>query len=255
MDTFKQKINTAEQIDFGDLFNESIEIFKKIWVKGLMLQLLLALLTVPLVILLLVYFFGLNFHEFKSYDFEDSETFANLLSTFYSEHLLVFLLVLIGFFFTIGLLSFIFNCGFFRIIKMSDQNQQASFSEVFYFFKSPYFFKTIALLVSNALISILAVSLCFFPVFYVFIPLLFFYPVFVYNPNLSLSEIINIAFSLGHKKWGIAFCITILNTILLSLINQFTYGIGALFLGCFLHIPIYLIYKKVIGFTEQNNNI
>ena len=32
-------------------------------------------------------------------------------------------------------------------------------------------------------------------------------PVFAYNSDLSISEIIKVAFALGNKKWGITFLI------------------------------------------------
>ena len=37
--TLLSKIQASKSIDFGDLFNESLGVFKKVWVQGLLLQL------------------------------------------------------------------------------------------------------------------------------------------------------------------------------------------------------------------------
>ena len=44
------KIQTSTLIDFGDLFNESLELFKKVWVQGLLLQLFSILIMLPFII-------------------------------------------------------------------------------------------------------------------------------------------------------------------------------------------------------------
>ena len=95
-----------------------------------------------------------------------------------------------------------------------------------------------------------ATLLCVLPVLYVIIPLMFAMLVYVYNTELSVSEILKIAFWLGHKKWGLTFIITLVNTLLIFLMNMLTFGLGGLFLGCFVEIPIYIIYKKTIGISQ-----
>ena len=61
------------------------------------------------------------------------------------------------------------------------------------------------------------------------------------------SKILKIAFRLGHKKWGLTFIIRLLNILLIFLMNMQTFDLGGLFLGCFVQIPSYIIYKKTIG--------
>ena len=39
--TLLSKIQGSSTIDFGDLFNESVTLFKKVWVQGLILQLII----------------------------------------------------------------------------------------------------------------------------------------------------------------------------------------------------------------------
>ena len=78
-------------------------------------------------------------------------------------------------------------------------------------------------------------------------------PVFAYNSHLSISEIIKVAFALGNKKWGITFLTLMLNMILFYVVSLVTCGLGALFISCFLYLPQYIIYKKVIGFDSPKS--
>ena len=63
------------------------------------------------------------------------------------------------------------------------------------------------------------------------------------------------SFALGNKKWGITFLTLILNGILLYVIALVTCGLGMLFVSCFIYLPQYIIYKKVIGFDEPKLDI
>ena len=123
----------------------------------------------------------------------------------------------------------------------------------FYFFKAPYVGKAIVFLLAYLGITILAALLCLFPLIYVIVPLLFMLPFFVYNTHLSNLEIIKLAFSLGHKKWGLTFLTLILNSILLYVVILVTCGVGSLFFSFFLYLPQYIIYKKVIGFETPES--
>ena len=58
-DTISKKISEAPSIDFGDLFNESVAVFKKVWLQGFLLQLITIALSLPLL------FF--NFINFSCY--------------------------------------------------------------------------------------------------------------------------------------------------------------------------------------------
>ena len=119
----------------------------------------------------------------------------------------------------------------------------------FYFFKVYRLQKCIFLILAYFGIVRVATLLFVLPVLYVIIHLMFVLPVYVYNTELSVSEILKIAFRLGHKKWGLTFIITLLNTLLIFLMNMLTFGLGGLFLGCFVQIPIYIFYKKTIGIS------
>lgn len=62
--------------------------------------------------------------------------------------------------------------------------------------------------------------LCVLPVLHVIIPLMFVLPVYVYNTELSVSEILKIIHRLGHKKWSLTFIITLFKY-LVNFLNEY----------------------------------
>ena len=67
----EQRINNNKEIDFGDIFSKSFELFKKTWTKGLVLILLSLVvgICVAAVALLPMFFLGL----FDPYQFQHEE--------------------------------------------------------------------------------------------------------------------------------------------------------------------------------------
>ena len=60
-DIISKKINEAPSIDFGDLFNESVAVFKKVWLQGFLFQLITIALSLPL-----LFFNFINFSDFSN---------------------------------------------------------------------------------------------------------------------------------------------------------------------------------------------
>ena len=86
------------------------------------------------------------------------------------------------------------------------------------------------------------------------IPLMFVTPFYVYNSELSISEVLKkVHLHLGTKNGGDFLAITLLNIITLYILIISTCGLGALFFGCFLQIPIYILYKKINSFDTSEN--
>jgi hypothetical protein len=51
---FQSKIANAGKMDFGTIFNQSIELFKKSWLQGFLMQLFVVILMLPFIIILYV---------------------------------------------------------------------------------------------------------------------------------------------------------------------------------------------------------
>lgn len=247
--TLLNKIQSSKSIDFGDLFNDSIGVFKKVWVQGLLLQLFSIIIMLPFLISFYLPYFttvlegGLNQNAMSSVDLSNV-----LIEEFGTSLVWIYLLILI-----LSILSSLLYLGFYRIVKEMDHGNPFVMSDFFYFFKSHVLGKAIGILLAYTGITILATLLCFFPVIYAIVPLMFMLPVFAYNSHLSISEIIKVAFALGNKKWGITFLFLVLNIILFYVVTFITCGLGALFVSCFLYLPQYIIYKNVIGFDTPES--
>ena len=44
-----EKLNSAKELDFGTIFNEAIELFKKTWVHGMLAQLFIIIIMLPFI--------------------------------------------------------------------------------------------------------------------------------------------------------------------------------------------------------------
>lgn len=241
-----EKIENAPSIDFGDIFNESMELFKKVWLQGFIARLLQG--AVGLVIVLLSYiplfmvlgFFGVAVGTMG----EDVAPAAAL------PMVLLLILLFIGIAIISGVAAMAISAAFFRICKMKDHDELGS-DDYFFYFQKKYYKKMAALVGASILIAIPAALLCYLPLFYVIIPITFFTLFFAFNPEMSASDIISVSFNLGTKKWGITFLSLFLFGIMAYIVGLILCGIGVFFTMSFAQLPFYLVYKKVIGFDKD----
>ena len=245
--TLSEKINNAKALDFGTIFSASIDLFKKTWLQGFLLQLFTVIIMAPLIIILYVPLITMLIANAGS-DFNETETFSAFFAGF---SLLYILFICVGVF-VLGAVSVALNAAFFRIMKKLDLDEQVSTSDFFYFLKGKYLRKTAVLVIASILISIPAALLCFIPLIYVMVPMSFFAIIFAFNPELSVGDIVRASFKLGHKKWLLTFGLMIVASLLSQIVGVLLCGIGALFTAAFVYHPTYLIYKEVIGFENDN---
>jgi len=246
-ETLITKIENAKALDLGDIFNKSIELFKKTWLQGLLLQLFTLLVMLPLIIVFYVPFIGMIIAQQKS-GYGNNEAFE---SFFGGMSVLYILLVIVGIF-VLGAISIALNAGFYRIMNRLDHNEQVVTSDFFFFIKGKYLSKTSLILLVSILIAVPATLLCYIPLLYVMVPLSYFALVFAFNPELSLGELVIVSFKLGHKKWLISFGLIIIASLLAQIVGLLLCGIGLLFTATFVYHPTYLIYKEVIGFDDSS---
>ncbi|MDO5978270.1 hypothetical protein [Flavivirga spongiicola] len=240
-----EKIENAKALDFGTIFNESIELFKKTWLQGFLLQLFTVIIMMPLIIVLYLPLIGMIIAQQES-GYSDSEAFSGF---FAGMSILYVLFVIVGIF-VLGAISVALNAAFFRIMRKLDYNESVTTSDFFYFVKGKHLSKIFVLMLASFGIAILAMLLCYLPIFYVMIPLSYFSLIYAFNPELSVGEIVKVSFKLGNKKWLITFGLMIVASILSQIVGFLLCGIGLLFTAAFVYHPIYLIYKNVIGFNR-----
>lgn len=244
---FQEKIANAKDLDFGTIFNQSIELYKKSWLQGFLMQLFVMILMIP--------FFTILYLPFIMNIVAQSETdYANpndLNDVFGGLSIVYILLFIVGVVLA-GTLQVALTAAFYRILRTLDEGREAKTSDLFYFLKKQYLGKIFLLMLATVLIAIPAVLLFYLPFIYVIVPMAFFTPIFAFNPEWTVGDIINSGFRLGNKKWLLTFGLLVVSYIIVVILAMVTCGLGSLFLAPFMYHPIYFIYKETVGFDEQS---
>jgi len=242
----QKKIQNAKSLDFGDVFSNSIELFKKVWLQGFLLQLFTIIVMLPLIITIYVPFIIALIAQAESGNV-DSGTYEAVFAGF---SLLAISLFIVGML-VLGTVSIALNAAFLRIVKRLDYNEEVRTSDFFYFINGKYLGKLLVLMLATFLISIIATLLCFVPIIYVVVPMSFFTLFFAFNPDFSVENIIKGSFALGNKKWLLVFGLIIVSSILAQIVGMLLCGIGLFFTSTFIYLPTYLVYKEVVGFDND----
>lgn len=237
----QQKIRNAKQLDFGHLLNDSIELFKKVWLQGLIMLLIMFAAIIPFVFI--IYIPLLVFGVANSTSSGAFDGLAPIAVIFVVIAYLLFIFVMM-------VISFGLKAGLFRIMRQKDQDVIGK-EDYFFFLKKPYLSKTINLSLAFFGISLLATMLCVFPIIYVMVPLNLLIVMYAFNPEISSSNLVKASFDLGNKKWLITFGITLVAGILAQMVGMLMCGVGIFVTASFAAIPLYFIYKEVIGFGED----
>ena len=243
----QSKINSAKALDFGTIFNQSIELFKKSWLQGFLMQLFVIIIMLPIILVMYVPFIMMIISQS-----ENGQVDPDAFSTFLAGFSVIYL---IGFFIAIILLSAVsvaLQAGLFRIFRELDAKREVKTADLFYFFKGKYFGKMILLMLVSTLIAIPAALLCYIPLIYAIVPLSFFTIFFAFNPDLSIGDIVSASFKLGTKKWLLSFGLLFVSGLLAYIIGLLMCGIGTLITMPFIYHPLYFIYKEVIGFDDAD---
>ena len=249
LSSISDKINRAPDLDFGDIFNRSIELFKKTWVQGLLLQLFTVIVMLPLIIVFYIPFVMAMIAQAES-GYRDYGVYDSFFAGMSIVSVLFFFVGML----VLGAVSVALNAGFYRIMKRIDHDQEVTTSDFFYFLKGKYLSKCFMLMLISILIAIPSALLCYIPLLYVMVPMTYFTAIFAFNSELGVGDVVSSSFKLGNKKWLISFGLMIVAGLCVSLISALTCGLGSLFLAAFAYHPIYIIYKDVVGFDNGNED-
>ncbi|MEW4925306.1 hypothetical protein [Algibacter sp. 2305UL17-15] len=241
IETILEKIERAKELDFGSIFNNNIELFKKVWLQGFVTMILTGLLVVP--------FYFIMYIPLVAIGLISPETLEN--GEMPSVALIIAMVIIVTLFFLVVIIVSIgMRSAFYRICKNKDFNDKTS-DDYFFFFKKKYFKKTIILGLSIAGITVLSLLLFILPVFYVMIPLAYMPVIYAVNPDLTPNEIIKAGFALGNKKWFFTLLLLIVSWFV-SLIGLLMCLIGIYFTQQFVLLPFYEVYKQMVGFSHKS---
>lgn len=244
---FQSKITKAKDLDFGTIINQAIELFKKSWLQGFMLQLFVMLMVIPLFLMIYMPIVMAVLSGVGTADFDPDD----MQNTIFGLSTLYVIMIIIGVI-AIGVVQIALVAGFYRILRNLDAGREAKTSDLFYFLKKDHLNKMLLLLLAMVLIAVPAALLLYLPLIYVMVPLSFFPVVFAFNPSWRIGEIVSSSFRLGNKKWLLTFGLLIITYMATAVLSFLTCGLGGLFFSSFMYHPVYIIYKEVIGFDDLN---
>ena len=107
----QSRINNAKALDFGTIFSQSIELFKQVWVQGLLVVLLTMGFMIPIYLIFLVPLMAMGVMDPDS--LQQSQDAGLGVMLVYNVMQLI-----LGFFATI--IGFGFKAAFYRICKNED---------------------------------------------------------------------------------------------------------------------------------------
>jgi hypothetical protein len=247
-----QRIQNAKPLDFSSIFNQSIDLFKKVWVQGLITVLLNMLLAIPLVMIIYIPLIFMGVMDSINSAVAESNGYSAANGPELGP------LAMIGMFvvYTIvavamSTLALGLRSAFYRICKLKDFDEMGK-EDYFFFFKKHYLGKTFLVAITAMGVALLAALLCFLPLIYAIVPLSYVYVVYAFNPDMSLSDIFKLSFELGNKKWLLTFGLLIFCGLLAGIVGFILCFVGVYVTQSFSYLPPYLIYKDVVGFDEES---
>ena len=229
------KIQNAKQLDFGQILNESIDLFKKIWTQGLVMILLMMAFVIPLIFIIYIPLIAFGII---------GESHPSMLDDVAPLLLLVFMLLYLLVLITLMVISLGMKAAFFRIMFQHDMNVIG---------RDDYFYlgKTITLAFAHFGIGLLAILMCYLPMFYALVPLNLLIVIYAFNPDLTVSNLVKLSFELGNKKWFLTIGLLLVAGFLAQAIGMLLCFIGIFATASFISVPLYFIYKHVIGFDQS----
>jgi hypothetical protein len=239
--SLSEKINNAKTLDFGTLFSQCIELFKKVWVQGLVMLLLTIAFIIPFYIIIYLPLIAMGFFEDQMTGYNNDPELIFMIP---------FILLILVFSIFAMIVTFGMKASFYRICKIKDLNEAKS-DDYFYYLKRPHLGKVITLSLMSFGISLLAVLLCVLPIIYVAVPIALINVVFAFNPEMKASDIVKASFNLGHKKWLITFGLIIIAGLLAEIVGFMLCFIGIFATASFAYLPAYFIYKESVGFEDS----
>lgn len=252
-----KKIDNAKSLDFGDIFSNSIELFKIVWVQGMVHLLLSFAVMIPVMIIMYIIIFAIGFGFMGTAQYYTGVDNSGLMDSSFVEAFGIVGVVLLSLVFLfLIMIAVAVNFGiiahFFIVCKLVDHEEPEN-SDYFMFVKRKYFKKILMLTLAIFGIAIVSYLLCFIPLLYVMVPLQLVSVIFAFNPELRVTDLIKASFRLGNKIWLIAFGLILVSGMLAQMIGFLLCGIGTLFTASFVYIPLYYMYKDGIGFEEKDD--
>lgn len=243
-----KKIENSKSPDFGDIFGKSIELYKKVFSQGLMHVLVSLIVIIPFAVVVYVplmpfYIDAMTGGYDPYYSSSPFDQYSPILIILWMILVLVLSLIMQA-------VNYSIYGNFLKVLKNEDMGTSEDTGGYFDLLKK-HFSKLVMLTLATLGIAILAALLCYLPLIYAMVPLQLMLPIFVFNEDLSVGDVVKAAFKLGNKYWLILFALILVASMLSSLGVILCY-IGMIATLFFTYIVMYYIYKETIGFEGDD---
>ncbi|WP_396636801.1 hypothetical protein [Maribacter sp. R77961] len=238
LETINQKIIQKPSLEFGLIFSQSIELFKKVWLQGFITLLLTFVTILPFYIMIYIPMIAAGITD------------PEMLKSEEMPPMVVLAMVLLLPVFLLGVMTFgiALNAAFLRICRQKDSNEVIS-EDYFYFFKEGRLGKILKLALIMLGLSLLGSLICGLGIIYLVVPMSLFPAFLAFNEELTAMNIAKASFTLGNKNWLVIFGLLIIMGIVAEL-GIILCCVGILFTAMLSKIPTYFIYKYGVGFDS-----
>lgn len=238
LENLTQHIKNKPDLDFGTIFSRSIELFKKVWLQGVIILLLTFVVILPFYIIMYIPMIAMGI--------TDPEALRqNELPPMVAIAMAILVPV-----FAVGITTFALalNAAFLKICKQKDLEEVAS-DDYFYFFKEGRLGKVFILSLYLLGLSLLGALACGVGAFYVMVPLSLLPAFLAFSNHLSPLEMVKASFTLGNKNWLVIFGLVIIMSFVAQL-GIILCCVGVFFTAMLSKVPTYYMYKDGVGFNE-----
>lgn len=256
LSSLQEKIDNVKELDFGDILSRTIDLFKKTWLQGFIMILLVMVVMVPFFIALFMPTYSSVIEQVQSGDYDPNDG-SSLLQNQPDS----FRYMILGLTFFISFVSTGLMAGFYRIVKRIDFEESYGFSDFFHFYKAKNLGKIFAIAAFSLLIALINFAFeKFLPpvaatmfnsalsiILSVYTAL--FVVIFAFNPHLESSDFFTLSFKLGSKKWFLLFGLMFV-TVIIGMLGAIACFVGMFFTLSIVYLPTYLVYKDVFGFDN-----
>lgn len=257
--SLQDKIDNVKEIDFGDILSKTFELFKKTWLQGFILFLLIMIVLAPFFIAVFTPTFGAVIEQAQSGNYDPNDS-SSLLQNQPDS----FRYMILGITFIISFISTGLIAGFYRIVKRIDFNEAYGFFDFFHFYKAKNLGKIFAIAAFSLLVALInfACEKFFSPitaslfngllsvVLSVYTTL--FVVFFAFNSHLESSDFFTLSFTFGSKKWFLLFGLMVV-TAIIGMLGVIACFIGMFFTISIVYLPTYLVYKDVFGLDNKSS--
>ena len=234
-----ERIQSKPELVFGTIFSRSFDLFKKVWLQGLVTLLLTFATILPFYIIFYIPMIAAGITDPEALRDNELPTMVTIAMS------------ILGPVFAIGVATFglALNAAFLKICKQKDFEEMSK-DDYFFFFKEGRLGKVFILALYTLAISLLGLLACGIGLFYVIVPLSLIPAFLAFSEELSAKEIVKASFALGNKNWLVIFGLIFVTGIIAQL-GIFLCCIGVLFTAMLSKVPTYYIYKDGVGFEND----